>query len=98
MFIKDRQAYEVEFVTLDGHTAAVATEASQLRPVGRRDITHTRELSTRTPHLNTPALITAATMLFDEGIRSHRSTAVDRITTDPRLRDQQAAAKKIILW
>lgn len=30
---KDRQAYEVEFVTLDGHTAAVATlEASQLRP------------------------------------------------------------------
>jgi hypothetical protein len=43
---KDGQAYEVEFVTLDGHTAAVATlEASQLRPVGRRDITHTRELS-----------------------------------------------------
>ena len=44
---KDGQAFEVEFVTLDGHTAAVATlEASQLRPVGRRDITHTRELST----------------------------------------------------
>jgi hypothetical protein len=44
---KDGQAYEVEFVTLDGHTAAVAMlEASQLRPVGRRDITHTRELST----------------------------------------------------
>jgi Domain of unknown function (DUF4926) len=43
---KDGQAYEVEFVTLDGHTAAVATlEASQLRPIGRRDITHTRELS-----------------------------------------------------
>lgn len=42
---KDRQAYEVEFVTLDGHTAAVATlEAAQVRPVGRRDITHVREL------------------------------------------------------
>jgi hypothetical protein len=43
---EDGQAYEVEFVTLDGHTAAVATlETSQVRPVSRRDITHTRELS-----------------------------------------------------
>lgn len=43
---KDGQAYEVEFVTLDGHTAAVVTlEASQVRPVGRHDITHARELS-----------------------------------------------------
>jgi hypothetical protein len=43
---KDGQAYEVEFVTLDGHTAAVVTlEASQIRPVARRDITQTRELS-----------------------------------------------------
>lgn len=43
---KDGQAYEVEFVTLDGHTAAVLTlEASQVRPVNRRDLTHTRELS-----------------------------------------------------
>lgn len=43
---KDGQAYEVEFVTLDGHTEAVLTlEASQVRPVSRRDITHTRELS-----------------------------------------------------
>ena len=42
---KDREAYEVEFVTLDGHTAAVATlEASQVRPVTRRDLTHVREL------------------------------------------------------
>jgi len=42
---KDGEAYEVEFLTLDGHTAAVATiEASQLRPVTRRDITHVREL------------------------------------------------------
>ena len=43
---QDGEAYEVEFVTLDGHTAAVATlEASQVRPVGRHDITHTRQLS-----------------------------------------------------
>lgn len=44
--LRGREAYEVEFVTLDGHTAAVATlEASQVRPVGRHDITHSRELS-----------------------------------------------------
>ena len=37
---KDGQAYEVEFVTLDGHTSAVATlGASQVRPVTRRDLT-----------------------------------------------------------
>lgn len=43
---QDGQAYEVEFVTLDGQTAAVVTlEASQVRPVTNRDITHTRELS-----------------------------------------------------
>ena len=43
---KDGEAYEVEFFTLDGHTAAVATvEAAQLRSVGKRDITHTRKLS-----------------------------------------------------
>jgi hypothetical protein len=42
---KDGEAYEVEFLTLDGHTAAVLTlEASQVRPVNRRDITHRREL------------------------------------------------------
>jgi Domain of unknown function (DUF4926) len=42
---EDGRAYEVEFVTLDGHTAAVATlEASQVRPVNRRDLTHVREL------------------------------------------------------
>jgi hypothetical protein len=42
---KDGEAYEVEFLTLDGNTVAVATlEASQVRPVSRRDITHTREL------------------------------------------------------
>ena len=44
---KDGQAYEVEFVTLDGHTAAVVTlEAAQVRPVSGRDITHVRELQT----------------------------------------------------
>ena len=39
-------AYEVEFVALDGHTAAVVTlEASQVRSVNRREITHARELA-----------------------------------------------------
>jgi DNA polymerase III sliding clamp (beta) subunit (PCNA family) len=43
----DGQAYEVEFVALDGHTTAVVTlEATQIRPVTRRDLTHARE---RTP-------------------------------------------------
>jgi hypothetical protein len=42
---RDGQAYEVEFVALDGHTAAVATlEASQVRAVSHREITHAREL------------------------------------------------------
>lgn len=42
---KDGAAYEVEFITLDGHTIAVATVAgTQLRPVSRRDISHVREL------------------------------------------------------
>ena len=43
---KDGEAYEVEFLTLDGRTAAVATlESSQVRAVTPRDITHTRELT-----------------------------------------------------
>lgn len=42
---RDGQAYEVEFVALDGHTTAVATvEASQVRPVSRRDMSHAREI------------------------------------------------------
>jgi hypothetical protein len=42
---KDGAAYEVEFVALAGRTVAVATvEASDLRPVGKRDISHVREL------------------------------------------------------
>ena len=37
--------YEVEFVTLAGKTVAVATvEACDLRPVGKRDLSHVREL------------------------------------------------------
>ncbi len=37
------EAFEVEFLALDGHTVAVATVmASQLRPVTARDITHAR--------------------------------------------------------
>jgi hypothetical protein len=41
----DKKGYEVEFVALDGHTTAVATiEASQVRPVTSRDMTHTREI------------------------------------------------------
>ena len=43
---RDGQAYEVEFLTLEGKTAAVITlEASQVRPVGKREITHARELA-----------------------------------------------------
>jgi len=39
-------AYEVEFVALDGTTAAVETvEASKVRPVRPREITHAREVS-----------------------------------------------------
>ncbi len=42
---KDGAAYEVEFVTLAGDTVAVTTvAASDLRPVGKRDISHVREL------------------------------------------------------
>lgn len=42
---KGGAAYEVEFITLAGKTVAVATvAASDLRPVGKRDISHVREL------------------------------------------------------
>ena len=45
---RDGQAYEVEFTTLQGKTAAVVTlEATQVRPVGKREITHARELASR---------------------------------------------------
>jgi hypothetical protein len=39
------KAYEVEFVALDGHTAAVMTlKATQVRSATRREIAHAREL------------------------------------------------------
>ncbi len=42
---RDGEACEVEFVTLEGRTAAVVTlDRSAVRPVGEREITHAREL------------------------------------------------------
>ena len=42
----DGLACEVEFTTLDGRTATVATvEIANVRPVGPREITHARELT-----------------------------------------------------
>ena len=42
------RAYEVEFVTLDGKTAAVVTlEASHVRAIGEREIPHARELAAK---------------------------------------------------
>ena len=42
------EAYEVEFVTLTGETAAVVTvSADQIRPVGSSEIPHARELARR---------------------------------------------------
>lgn len=39
------EVFEIEFMTLDVQTAAVATvEASAVRPVRSREITHSREL------------------------------------------------------
>ena len=44
----DGKAFEVEFMTLDGHTAAVATvEASGVRPVTGHEITRARQLARR---------------------------------------------------
>lgn len=44
---RDGRACEVEFTLLNGDTAAVVTvEASQIRPVQAREITHARELQT----------------------------------------------------
>ena len=42
---RNGEAFEVEFSTLDGQTAALATvRSSQVRPVTGADITHAREL------------------------------------------------------
>jgi hypothetical protein len=39
------EAFEIEFMTLDGGTVAIVTvPASQVRTVSKRDITHVREL------------------------------------------------------
>lgn len=44
----DGRAYEIEFTTLDGRTAAVVTvESSAVRPVTSREITHARELTAK---------------------------------------------------
>jgi hypothetical protein len=43
---RDGLAYEVEFTTLDGKTAAVVTvEAAQIRPIGKREIANARALA-----------------------------------------------------
>ena len=40
-----KEAFEVEFLTLDGDTAAIATVLpSQARPVTNKDITHARNM------------------------------------------------------
>ena len=42
----DGNAYELEFVALDGKTLAVATaDRALVRPVNPREITHARELA-----------------------------------------------------
>ena len=42
---RDQAGYEVEFITLDGETIAVVSVlASQVRPVGPKEIAHAREL------------------------------------------------------
>ena len=43
---RDGEAFEVEFVSLDGETAAVVTvKAAQVRPVRRHEIAHARALA-----------------------------------------------------
>ena len=45
---RDGEAFEVEFMTLDGETAVVATvEAAHVRPVGPGEIVHSRQLAVR---------------------------------------------------
>ena len=44
----DGKAYEVEFFTLDGHTADVVTmEANQVWPVTRQEMIHSSPLAAR---------------------------------------------------
>ncbi len=45
---KRGEAFEIEFMTLEGGTVAVATVlSSQVRPVSDRDITHARLVESR---------------------------------------------------
>ena len=44
---KGGAGYEVEFMTLTGETVGIVTLlASEVRPLNRRDLAHTRELQT----------------------------------------------------
>ena len=43
---KDHQAFEVEFVTGEGETVALLTLTREdIRPIGRKEILHVRELA-----------------------------------------------------
>jgi hypothetical protein len=43
---REGNAFEVEFVSLNGETTAVVTlERTQIRPVERREITHARHMA-----------------------------------------------------
>jgi hypothetical protein len=43
---RDGEAFEIEFVSLDGETVAVVTlERAHVRPVARREITHARQVA-----------------------------------------------------
>jgi hypothetical protein len=43
---KDDAAFEVEFVTADGRTIALLTlDQADIRPIGRREVLHVRELT-----------------------------------------------------
>jgi hypothetical protein len=43
---REGEAFEVEFVSLDGETVAIVTlERAQIRPVERREITHARRVA-----------------------------------------------------
>jgi hypothetical protein len=42
----ENKAFEIEFLSLDGETAAIATvEASKVRSVHKREITHSRQFA-----------------------------------------------------
>ena len=43
---KEEAVFEVEFVTADGKTIALITlDQADIRPIGRREVLHVRELS-----------------------------------------------------